>query len=208
MTFFLHKASGVSPSAQPWSFGVVTSGAVSEAAAETTWAAAVAAMYGTAGYASYLSALFELTETSTSTASALFKQTTIHRTTHAVSGTNNTAGTMPDSSAMVITLRTATATKSSHGRLFLPGWTSDALHIDAAGTWLAAAVTEQATVFATLKASMSTGGLSFVLLTRKATLSGLPALSTQAIVSADVSNKIATQRRRGDKAAVTRTSSY
>src|SRR5690242_21216178 len=104
---------------------MVTSGSVSEASAETTWGGAIAAMYGTAGWASYLSANFSLTETSTSTASASFKQTTITRTTHAVAGTNNTAGVLPDHDAMVVTFRTGTATKSSHGRWYLPGWTSE-----------------------------------------------------------------------------------
>lgn len=208
MTFFLHKASGLSPSGQPWSWGLITSGSVGEAAAETTFAGAVATMYGTGAYAAYLSSLFELTQTSTSTASSLFKQTTITRTAHAVFGANTTAGVMSDSAAMVITLRTGTATKSSHGRVFMPGWTGDALHIASAGTWLAAAVTEQATVFGTLKASLNTGGLTPVLLTRKATLGGIPALSTQAITHGDVSNKIANQRRRGDKITPARTTSF
>lgn len=206
MTFFLHKASGILASGQPWSFGMVTSGSVSEASAETTWGGAIAAMYGTAGWASYLSANFSLTETSTSTASAAFKQTTITRTTHAVSGTNNTAGVLPDHDAMVVTFRTGTATKSSHGRWYLPGFTSDALVINGTGIWLAAAVTEAKTVMGTFKASMATGGLSPVLLTRKATIGGLPANTTQIIAAADVSNKVAVQTRRGDKVFPARTS--
>lgn len=206
MTFFLHKASGNLASGQPWSFGMVTSGSVSEAAAETTWGGAIAALYGTAGWASYLSAHFELTGTSTSTASAAFKQTTITRTSHAVSGTNNTAGVLPDHDAMVITFRTPTATKSSHGRWYLPGFTSDALVINGTGIWLAAAVTEAATVMATFKTSMATGGLTPLLLTRKATIGGLPANSTQTITAADVSNKVAVQTRRGDKVFPARTS--
>lgn len=206
MTFFLHKASGLLASGQPWSFSMVTSGSVSEAAAETTWGGAIAAMYGTAGWASYLSAHVELTETSTSTASSSFKQTTITRTSHAVSGTNNTASVLPDHDAMVVTFRTATATKSSHGRWYLPGWTSDALVVNGTGLWLAAAVTETATVMGTFKASMATGGLSPLLLTRKATIGGLPADSTQLLTSAEVSNKVAVQTRRGDKIVPARTS--
>jgi len=205
MTFFHHKASGLLPSGSSWSFGMYTSGSVTEASAETTWGAAIAALYGTAGWASYLSAHFELTLTTTSTMSASFKQLSKTPTTHAVSGSNNTAGVLPDHDAMVITFSTAAANKSQHGRWYLPGFTSDALVVNGNGEWLAAACTEAATVMGTFKASMATGGLTPLLLTRKATIGGLPADTTQVITSASVSNKIAVQRRRGGKIVPART---
>lgn len=205
MTFFHHKASGTSPTGSSWSFGLYTSGSVSEASAETTWGGAVAALYGTAGLASYLSTHFELTLTTTSTMSASFKQLSKTVTTHAVSGSNNTAGVLPDHDAMVVTFSTAAANKSQHGRWYLPGWTSDALVVNGNGEWLAAAVTEIATVVATLKASLNTGGLSPVLVTRRATIGGLPAGTTQAITAASASNKVANQRRRGQKIVPVRT---
>jgi len=199
MTFFHHKASGILPSGSSWSFGMYTSGAVSEASAETTWGNAIAAIYGTAGWASYLSDHFELTLTTTSTMTASFKQASKTVTTHAVSGSNNSAGVLPDHDAMVVQFRTASAGKSQTGRWYLPGFTSDALVVNGTGIWLAAAVTEAKTVLNTWKTSMAAGNLTPLLFTRKATIGGLPADTTQTITAGNVSNKVAVQRRRGSK---------
>ncbi|MGH3784763.1 MAG: hypothetical protein ACRDRO_30165 [Pseudonocardiaceae bacterium] len=205
MTFFLHKASGALPSGQPWSIGLVSSGSVSEASAETTWGGAINAFFTTAGVDALYSTLTTMTATSTSTASATFKQTTITRTVHTAAGTDAANPELPDHDSLVTTFYTPAATKSGHGRWYLPGLTAGSLGIGGHGVWKSASLTTIATALGTWKTSMATGGLSPLLLTRKATLGGLAANTTQLITAAELSNKVAVQTRRGDKIPPVRT---
>lgn len=205
MTFFLHKASGALPSGQPWSIGMVSSGSVSEASAETTWGGAINTFFTTTAVRDLYSTLLTMTATSTSTASATFRQTTITRTTHTASGLDATAPELPDHDSLVLTFYTPAATKSGHGRWYLPGLTSGSLAVAGAGVWKSASLTTVATALGVFKTSMATGGLSPLLLTRKATLGGLAAGTTQLITAAELSNKVAVQTRRGDKIVPART---
>ena len=204
MTNFHHKASGIAASGMFWSFGLYSSGSLSEAAAETGWSSAVQAFFATAGVAAlfHTGTVFNLS--STSTMSPTWKQTTRTQTTHTAAGSAATQQ-LPDFCAAVVTLRSANSTKSAHGRWFLPPFVSAALSMGPGPQISSGNMTTLATAISTLFNSLATSGLSPLLLTRKATLSGLPAFTTQAIVSRDISNHLHVQKRRGDKLVGTRT---
>lgn len=204
MTNFMHKANGIAQSGMFWSFGLASTGAISEAAAETAWGNAVVAFFAGAGVGALYRTDTTLTQTSTSTASPTWRQTTIHRTPHSTSGLATTQQ-LPDFCCPTVTLRTASATKSSHGRWFLPPPAAAAMSMSLGPKISSASMTTLSTAIATLFNSLATAGLSPVIVTRKATLGGLPAYTVQAIVSRDMSNLMAVQHRRGDKVVGTRT---
>jgi hypothetical protein len=104
-----------------------------------------------------------------------------------------------------VTLRTATANKSSHGRWFLPPLAAVALSMSTGPKISSASMTTLSAGILTLFNTLATAGLSPVLLTRRPTIGGLPAFTTQAIVSRDMSNLVAVQHRRGDKVPGART---
>lgn len=204
MTFYLHKAIGIGADAQPWSFGLVSSGSVSEAAAQTTWAAAVDGFFTTTAVAALYSTAVSITATSTSTASPLFKQTTKTSTLATHAGTATTQE-LPSQVAMVVTIRSAASTKSGHGRLFLPAPVAAALAVGTGGHLSAGSVTTLSTALGVMFTALVTGGLSPLILTRRKTINGQGALTTQQVTAIDMPNKLAIQRRRGDKIIPVRT---
>lgn len=201
MPNYLHKAGGTLEGGFPWSIGMVSTSSASESAAETSWSGGIQAMFGLTGLAALIPAGTVLTYTSTSTASADFKQTTKTTTDLDIAGTGG-AG-LPYQVAEVVTWRSAQATKWGRGRWYLPPLTADALA--SAGFVLAAgSVTEIVDgVNAFLTATVAT--LSFQILHRKATISGPGADTLTPIASGDVSDKCVIQRRRADKYVPTRT---
>lgn len=204
MTNFLHSASGTLASGGFWSFTLKSTGSVSETTAETTWGGAVQAFFATTGVAALYRTDTILTATSTSTASAQWKQTTITRTTHTAAGSATTQQ-LPDFVSMIVTLRSANATKSAHGRWFLPPMTTASMGMSPGPRFLSGTMTTMASAVSTLFNSLATGGLSPVILTRKATVSGLPAFTTQAITHRDIPNIPGVQTRRADKILPART---
>jgi hypothetical protein len=204
MPNFIHKAAGSLPSGAFWSFGLYSMGAVSEATAEATWGGAVATFFGTTAVAALWRTDMVFTASSTSTASATWKQSTITRTTHSVPGTA-TSQQLPDSSAAIVTLRSVNATKSAHGRWYLPPLAETALAMGPGPHLSAGTNTALSAGISALFTALSTGGLTPVILTRRPTVSGLPAYSTQAITHRDIPNILGVQTRRGDKIVPTRT---
>lgn len=185
----------------PWSFTMKATAPGTESAVETAWAAGIAAMYGTAGFASMLSTATELTFTSTSTADAAWKQTTKTETTHAISGTGT--GALPYQTAAIVTWRTNQATKYGHGRWYIAGLAPAAM----ATAGFVLSTTATGDIVAAVNAAITAWGTTFqpVVLHRKGTISGPGPLTTDPIIKGDVSNKPAVQRRRGDKFTVVRT---
>lgn len=202
MPNYLHKAGGQLEGGFPWSIGMVSTSSATESAAQTAWDAGVVAMWSLAAFNALVPAQTKLTFTSTSTASADFKQTTKTETTH------NTPGTavvgLPYQVAEVVTWRTAQATKWGRGRWYLPGLGTAALA--AAGFVLSA--TAQADVVSAVNAGLSNwvASLNFQILHRKATLSGPAAFTLTPIDAGDVADKLVIQRRRGDKYVPVRSS--
>lgn len=198
MTFFLHKASGIFGDGGFWSFGLQTSGSISEAAAETGWGNAVAAFFNDANVKTYYSTGTELTGTSTSTASATFHQTTKTSTSHAVSGTATDAQ-MSTRTSVVCSFYTAQAVKSGRGRVFLPAPSYIVLGTATTGELDPTVAGHIATALTTLFTSLTTAGLSQILYTRRATRGGTPAYTTTQVSSRKLQGKLRTQRRRSDK---------
>lgn len=202
MTNFLHKASGTSPSGQFWSFGLVTSSSLSEAAAQSSWNTRTSAFFADTNVKALYKTTTILTLTSTSTASALFKQTTLTSNTVSVAGTATTQES-PEQAAMVLTLVSALRTRSGHGRMFLPAPVSAALTVNTGGQIAGANMTNIAAAATTWFTGLVTDGLAPQILHRRATQGGLAALSLTPVTSGKIPNTLRTQRRRGDKRTTT-----
>lgn len=195
MPNYLHKAGGTLQGGFPWSIGMVSVSSSTESAAQTNWDAGIVAMFGSASFHAILPTGTILTYTSTSTASASFKQTTKTETTHSTAGTA-TVG-LPFQAAEVVTWRTAQFTKWGRGRWYLPTVAVTAL--DTAGFVLSNTAVGDIVTAVNAGLAVWVGTLNFQVLHRKATLSGPGALTLTPIASGDVSNKLVIQRRRGDK---------
>lgn len=200
MPNFLHKAGGTLSGGFPWSIGMISTSADSEAAAQTVWDNGVTAFWNSAASLALMPAGTTLTYTSTSTANASFKQTTKTTNTHNIPGTA-TQG-MPFGASMIVTWRTASATKWGRGRWYVPAYGPTGLAT--AGFTLSA--TAQGDLVAAINAALAiwVGPLNFQILHRRNTLTGPTALTLTPIVGGDVSNKFAIQRRRADKFVPTR----
>lgn len=195
MPNYLHQAGGTLSGGFPWSIRMVSTSSSTESAAQTTWDSGFLAMWNLAAFNALMSAGTLLTYTSTSTASATFKQTTKTTTTHSLAGAAVVG--LPFQVAEVVTWRSAQATKWGRSRMYLPGFGTNALA--AAGYVLAASA--QATLVTALNAALAIWfpPLGFQILHRKNTLSGPLANTLTPIVGGDVANKLVIQRRRADK---------
>lgn len=204
MAFYLHKVHGALVSGQPWSTGITTSASISEAAANTAWAAAWTTLFGTAGFNALYKTSLTVTSATTSTASATFRQTTMTRANLALAGLAAT-GELPDFAALLITLRSTAATKYGRGRMYLPAPVAAALSGGTGGHLLPASATAIATAMSAFFVQLVTAGLSPVLVTRRPTAGGVPQYSTRAITTGDMPNVLAVQQRRGEKIVPSRT---
>jgi hypothetical protein len=204
VTFFLHKVNGNLSSGQPWSTGLVSSGSISEGAANTAWAGAWSTFMGTAAVNALFRTSVTITLASTSTASSTFRQTTVTRANLALAGTAVT-DELPDFCAMVLTLRSSSATKYGHGRMYLPAPVAAGLSAGTGGHMLSGTMTAMSAGLSALLTSLVTAGLSPILVSRRATLSGQPQYSTRNVVAADMPNILTVQHRRGDKIVPART---
>lgn len=195
MPNYLHKAGGTLEGGFPWSIGMVSVSSATESAAQTAWDSGVTAMWSTAAFNALVPTGTILTYTSTSTASAAFKQTTKTENTHNSPGT--AAAGLPFQVGEVVTWRTAQATKWGRGRWYLPPLSPTALAT--AGFVLSA--TARGDIVSAVNAGLSVwvGTLNFQILHRHNTLSGPSALTLTPIASGDVADKLVIQRRRGDK---------
>lgn len=201
MPNYLHAAGGTLQGGFPWSISMVSTSSSAEAAAQTVWDNGVVAMWGSAAFNALVPAGTHLTYTSTSTANALFKQTTKTTTTHSTPGT--AVQSLPYQVAEVVTWRSNLSTKYGHGRWFLPPLGPGALAT--AGVVLSA--TAVGDIVAAVNAGLAVwvASLNFQILHRKATLSGPGADTLTPISSGDVADKFVIQRRRGDKYVPIRT---
>lgn len=204
MAFYLAQASGTLNSAFPWSVNAVLSSTNSEGAVATAFNTAFRLIFTNATLAPYIPTTVAVTQTSVSTASSTFKQTTKTTNTSTTAGTGTSAA-LPFHTAAVITFRTAQATKWGRGRWYLPCLGTNALA--ASGFDMLAAA--QTALSGALTAYFTSVGTSYthVILHRRATSGGTrAAFTTDTVVSGDVSNAFAVQRRRADKLGVTRSS--
>jgi hypothetical protein len=200
MPNYLHKAGGTLSGGFPWSIGMVSTSSSDEGAAHTAWDDGVVAMWGLTAFNDLVPTETILTYTSTSTASATFKQTTKTESTHNTPGTA-TQG-LPFQVGEVVTWRTAQFTKWGRGRWYLPPMAVTSLATD--GFVLSAAAVTAIVDAVNAGLADWVGTLNFQILHRKATLSGPGADTLTPIASGDVANKLVIQRRRADKYVPTR----
>jgi hypothetical protein len=200
MPNFLHKAGGTLSGGFPWSIGMISTSADSEAAAQGVWDSGVTTFWGDAAFIALMPTGTALTYTSTSTANASFKQTTKTTTTHSTAGTATQGQAF--GASMIVTWRTASATKWGRGRWYLPAFATTGLATG--GFTLSATATGDIVTAINAALAIWVGPLNFQILHRKNTLTGPTALTLTPIVAGDVSNKLAIQRRRADKFVPTR----
>jgi hypothetical protein len=195
MANYLHQAGGTLEGGFPWSINMVSTSSSAEAAAQTAWDTGVQAMFNSASFHGLLPTGTVLTFSSTSTASATFKQTTKTTNTHSIAGTA-TQG-LPFQAGEVVTWRTAQHTKWGRGRWYLP--TIGVTALDTAGFVLSTAAVGDIVTAVNAGLAAWVGTLDFQILHRKATIGGPGADTLTPIISGDVSNKLVIQRRRADK---------
>jgi hypothetical protein len=182
----------------------VLSSSSSEAAVAIAFDTAFRAIWTNATLAPYIPTNTQITETSVSTASATFKQTTKTRTTGTTSGTSTDVA-LPYHTCEIVTWRTAQATKYGRGRWYLPPLASNALSAVGFGILGAA----QTALVDGLNAYFASVGSTYthVILHRKATAGGArAAYSTDPVIAADIPSVFTVQRRRADKIVPSRMS--
>lgn len=196
MALFRHVASGTYPGGEVWSFTLHTQGAPTLTAAETAWVAAI-----NAGWAAGLNARYstQMSLTGTATASldvATGKQISRVADVLALAGTA-AAEPLPAQCALVVSLRSAFATRSGRGRFYLPAMSTGVMTTGKVG---GAAMTA---IVAGIKALMDTlvaAGLTPCIL-------NVTTHVTTVVTTFDIGNVIDTQQRRRNKLVEVRTSS-
>lgn len=195
MALFRHVMSGTTPG-ETWSCTLHTTGAGSLASAQTAFSGAVSAFW-TGELDSIVTTDVVVTEVSTASLDpATGKQ--LSRLIDDVSLPGVATGEMlPFQCASGVSWRTATATRSGRGRMYLPPLAVSVLDTGRLST---SAVSTISDAVGQLTDSLDGGGLVLVLLNRTT-------LVTTPVTSQDVGNVIDTQRRRRNKLIEVRVSS-
>lgn len=204
MAFYLAQASGTLNGSFPWSVNSVLSSSGTESAVAIAFDTAFRTIWTNATLAPYIPLQTQITETSVSTASAQFKQTTKTVTTGTTSGTSTDVA-LPYHTCEIVTWRTAQATKWGRGRWYLPPLATNAL--SAVGFQILGAA--QTALVDALNGYFASVGSSYthVILHRKATAGGArAAFTTDPVTAADIPNVFTVQRRRADKLVASRMS--
>lgn len=204
MAYYLAQVSGLLNTSFPWSMNFTLAATNSESAVATLFDTAIRGVFTDTTLKTYIPTTVEITETSVSTASALFKQTT--KTSHAATTAGASASiSLPYQTCEIITWRTSFATKWGRGRSYFPPLAVNAL---AAGgfTILAAAQTAmQGAWNAYFTATVST--YAHVIVHKRATAGGArAAFTTDTVATADIPSTFAVQTRRADKLVPSRLS--
>lgn len=204
MAFYLAQASGLLNSAFPWSMNFVLSSNNTESSVSATFNSAIRGVFTNASLTTYIPTTVEITETSVSTASSQFKQTTKTVVTATTAGTSSSIS-LPYQMCEILTFRTPYATKWGRGRCYFPPLAVNAL---AAGgfTILAAAQTAMQTAWNAYFTAVG-ANYSHYILHRKATAGSarLP-FSTDQVATADIPSTFSVQTRRADKLVPSRLS--
>jgi hypothetical protein len=188
MANYLCTAGGLLADSFPWSFRMYMVSADSEATVETNWHASVKAMWDEGSFIALIPATTHFTYTSSSTLNGSWKQTTKTTTDEDIVGTGGPA--LPFSSALILTWRTALASKKGHGRSYLPGL--DVASLDTDGYFYKASTITAAVAAAQAMTGSWAGVLTPVILHRST-------LTTDNIIKGDVPDNVPVQTRRADK---------
>jgi hypothetical protein len=204
MAYYLAQVAGLLNTSFPWSMNAVLSAAASEGTVSTAFDTAIRGVFTNTAFKAYIPTTVEISQTSVSTASAIFKQTT--KTT--VSGTTagDAAGiALPYHTCEILTFRTSYATKWGRGRWYFPPLAIGALDTDGFSILAAAQTAFQGAMNAYFTAVGST--YQHVILHKKATAGGgRSAYTTDTVAAADIPSTFAVQRRRADKLVPSRLS--
>lgn len=204
MAFYLAQVAGTLFSSASWSMNAVLSSALSEGSVATAFDTAIRACFTNVTLAPFIPGNVEITQTSVSSASATFKQTTKTTTIATTAGTGTDAA-LPFATCEIITFRTASATRWGRGRWYFPPLGYNAL--GAGGFELTSGA--QTALKDGLNAYFTSVGSTYqhVILHKKATKGGTrTAYSTDLVTAADIPSSFAQQRRRGDKIVPSRMS--
>lgn len=188
MALYRHVASGTVPGEQ-WSFTMHSEGTLSTGDANTEFADALTAAWAAGGMIDVTTADVDLTLASTASIDpATDGQMT--RVESALALTGDQAGEMlPFQVALVVSLRTASATRHGRGRFYLPPLSADTLD---GGLVSAAALAILDVAWTAFFDSMNTSGLTVVVRNRTGHVS-------TPVTSARIGNVFDTQRRRSNK---------
>lgn len=196
MALYRHVASGTYPAGEVWSITLHTQGSPALPAAEAAFLAGINAAW-TAGW----NARYSTQMSVTGTATASLDPTTgkqISRVADVLALPGTAAGEpLPAQCALVVSLRTALATRSGRGRFYLPAMN---VAVMTGGHVAAASITATVAGAKALFDQLLGAGLQPVLLNSKTK-------ATTVITSFDIGNIVDTQRRRRDKLVETRVSS-
>lgn len=204
MAFYLAQASGLLNGNFPWSINSVLSSSSAESGVATAWDTAIRGIWTNATLKPYIPTTVTMDETSVSTASAVFKQTTKTVTSGSDAGTSTDVA-LPFHTCEIVTFRTANATKWGRGRWYLPPLATNALAADGFSILAAAQSAMQTALNAYFAAVGST--YQHVILHRKATAGGVrAAFTTDPVTQCDIPSTFAVQKRRADKLVPTRLS--
>jgi hypothetical protein len=195
MANYLCEAHGLLADAFPWSFRMYMISSDSEATVETNWHASVKAAWDNASFLALIPASTHFTGTSSSTLDAAWKQTTKTSTDEDIVGTGGAA--LPFSSALIVTWRTALASKKGHGRSYWPGL--DVSSLDTSGYFYKSTTLAAAVGAMNAMTGSWAGVLTPVILHRKT-------LTTDNITHGDIPDLVAVQTRRADKRVPIRSS--
>lgn len=197
MAFYLAQASGLLNTSFPWSVHSVLSSNNTESNVLGFWDAAFRSIWTNGTLAPYIPTTVTITQTSVSTASAQFKQTTKSEANSTTAGTSTDLA-LPYHTCEIITFRSAFATKWGRGRWYLPPLATNALAADGFSILAAAQTALQDALNAYFVIVGAT--YSHVILHRKATAGDARAAFTTDVVTAcDIPSSFAVQRRRADK---------
>jgi hypothetical protein len=204
MAFYLAQASGLLNSAFPWSMNFVLSSNNTESAVAATFNTAIRGVFTNAALDIYIPPTVSVTETSVSTASSQFKQTTKTINTAVTPGVSASIS-LPYQMCEILTFRTPFATKWGRGRCYFPPLAVNAL---AAGgfTILPAA---QAALQTAWNAYFTAVGANYThqILHRKAPIGGVRTpFTTDQVATADIPSTFSVQTRRADKLVPSRLS--
>lgn len=204
MTDFRLSAFGILNAGNlPWSFNMLATGAISEATAASTFNSAITALWTTAtvGLENVIPTDVSLTATQAATLNSSLHQVTLTKTANVIAGTDANAA-LPKQLSIVVTTRSASPTKSGHGRFWLPPFAADTL---GTGGLLGSTVqTHLQTAFNTFFSSLTTAGLSLFIENRRALKDGTPAFTRKTLTTYDISNEFRVHRHRVSKIVPTR----
>jgi hypothetical protein len=187
----------------PWSFSMLATGAISEATAASTFNSAMTSLFTTAtsGLETMLPTDVSLTKTQAATVDTNLHQVSITSNANVIAGTDANAA-LPKQLSIVVTTRSATPTKSGHGRFWLPPFAEDTL--GTGGLLASTTQTHLQTVFNAFFSSLTTAGLSLFIENRRPLKNGTPVGTRKTLTTYDISNEFRVHRHRVSKIVPTR----